>query len=295
MTDTPTGRVLSEDEIFERIEVQPPYYALRDVTELGPGWVQARVPADRTLDAEEAVIGAAQAGRHLAILGSIGAALANPAPGRHFYLAYDAEYRRARGRVAPTDEMLVGRARAQLLDPGTAVALTEVRTPTGEAIASTCVYFMVVKEDDFRGLFAAHERDDEDHSAKPDPFSNTKPMGDVSVWDTRLFTSLGEVTPYDCQGHFPRLPAMPVAFLMGNLLVRIEHLLRVVLKRDDAPRFAVREASVRAENLAFAGEEVDCHVEYQRFAGGTHWFHTAAIASGTKPVGKLHLKLRVRD
>ena len=290
------GRQLSDDEIFERIEVNPPYYALTDVTELGPGWVRASVPADRTTEFEEGCLSAAQAGRHLAILGSIGAALVNSDPGRHFYLAYDAEYRRARSAPRDAEGPLVGTARTQLLDPATAVALAEVRTPAGEPLASVCVYYLVVREADFRGLFAAYERPDESGAGQPDPYSLTKPMGETSVWDTRLFTSLGEITPYDCQGHFPGLPAMPVAYLLGNLTPRVEHLLRVVLDRGaETPRYAIREASIRAENLAFAGEQVDCHVEYQRFAGGTHWFHCAAIADGGKPVGKVHLKLRVRD
>lgn len=289
-------RTLGEDEIFERIEVNPPYYALSDVEELGEGWVRAGVPADRSTASEEGCLSAAQAGRHLAILGSIGASLVNPDPGRHFYLAYDAEYRRARRPPPDAEGPLVGTARAQLLDPGTAVALAEVRTPSGEPLASVCVYYLVVREADFRGLFDGHARPDEDHSARPDPYTLTKPMAETSVWDTRLFTTLGEITPYDCQGHFPGLPAMPVAYLLANLSPRVEHLLRVVLDRgDETPQYAIREASIRAENLAFAGEPVDCHVEYQRFASGTHWFHCAAIANGGKPVGKVHLKLRVRD
>ena len=60
-------------------------------------------------------------------------------------------------------------------------------------------------------------------------------------------------------------------------------------------RTSCAEGSIRAENLAFANEKVDVHVEYQRFASGTHWFHSAAIAGGTKPVGQAHMKLRVRD
>jgi hypothetical protein len=71
-------------------------------------------------------------------------------------------------------------------------------------------------------------------------------------------------------------------------------LLKHVLSRDEIS-YAIREASVRAENLAFTDERVDIHVEYQRFASGTHWLHCAAIAEGAKPVGQTHIKFRVRD
>ena len=119
-------------------------------------------------------------------------------------------------------------------------------------------------------------------------------LDDVSGWDTRLHGSLGRIDPYRCAGHFPGLPAMPVAFLMANIGSAAGRLLRHILDADDLT-YVIREASIRAENLAFAGERVDIHVEYQRFASGTHWFHCAAIAEGTKPVGQVHVKLRVRD
>jgi hypothetical protein len=87
---------------------------------------------------------------------------------------------------------------------------------------------------------------------------------------------------------------MPVAFLMSNIGAAVTRLLHHVLDREEV-RFVVREASLRAENLAFAGERVDVHVEYQRFASGTHWFHCAAIAEETKSVGQVHVKCRVRE
>jgi hypothetical protein len=295
MSGAVATRPLSADELFSRIEVCPPYFALEDVHRADDGTVVARVGSRQSLGQEVGPVSAAETGRHLAILGSISAAFANPSPGRHFYLAFDAELRRARTRVEPDYAgELIARGRAHFVDPSTAVAVTELQTEDGRTIYTVVVFYMVVAEKDFRGLFADRAQDDAVLDGRPDPFLDVIGLGDVSVWDTRLHTTLGRIDPYRCAGHFPGLPAMPVAFLMANVANAVTRLLGHVLDRRDV-RYVVREASIRAENLAFAGERVDIHVEYQRFASGTHWFHCAAIAEETKSVGQVHVKCRVRD
>jgi len=288
-------RAISDDELFDRIEVCPPYYALRDLRQGPDGTMFARVRPSQVGGSELGPVTAAETGRHLAILGSSGAAFANPNPGRHFYLAFDGEIRRSRARVEPdhSGDLLV-RARSHFVDPSTAVTLADIRTEDERTIYTVVVFFLVVAEADFRALFAEHAQEDAPLQGRPDPFEDTIGLNDVSVWDTRLHASLGEIDPYRCAGHFPGLPAMPIAFLMSNVADAAGRLLHHILGRETAS-YTVREGSVRAENLAFAGERVDVHVEYQRFASGTHWFHCAAIAEGIKPVGQAHMKLRVRD
>lgn len=289
------GTRVSDDELFSRIEVCPPYFALTDLRRTDDGEVTARVRICQSLGDELGPVSAAETGRHLAILGSCAAAFVNSDAGRHFYLAFDAELRRSRTRVeADYSEELVARARAHFVDPTTALAVADLRTQDDRTIYSLVVFFFVVPENDFRGLFAAHAHDDAPLDGRPDPYHDVIGVSDVSVWDTRLHGTLGRIDPYRCAGHFPGLPAMPVAFLMSNVGAAASLLLHHVLGREEV-RFVVREASLRAENLAFTGERVDIHVEYQRFASGTHWLHCAAIAEGTKSVGQVHIKLRVRD
>jgi hypothetical protein len=286
---------VSDDEIFERIEVRPPYFALTDLRRAVDGTVSARAAITQSLGDEAGPVTAAEAGRHLAILGSCASAFANPDANRHFYLAYDAEVRRPRSRI-PADYSgdLFAHARAHFIDPSTALAVTGLQTEDGLTVYSVVVFYLVMPEGDFRGFFAGHEQPDASLEPGDDPYHDVLDLQDVSVWDTRLHGTLGRIEPYRCLGHFPGLPAMPVAFLMSNIANASSRLLHHVLDREQV-RFVIREASVRAENLAFAGERVDVHVEYQRFAGGTHWLHCAAIADGTKSVGQVHLKCRVRD
>jgi hypothetical protein len=294
-TATERTTAISDDELFARIEVRPPYFSLTDLRRGDDNAMSARVQTRQSLGGEAGPVSAAETGRHLAILGSCSAAFANPAATRHFYLAYDAELRRSRTRIEPDySGELVAHGRAHFVDPSTAIAVADLRTDDGRTIYSIVVYYLVVPENDFRALFAAHEYPDTPIEGRPDPFEDVIGLDDVSVWDTRLHGSLGRIDPYRCAGHFPGLPAMPVAFLMSNVTAAAGRLLKHVLDRDELD-YTIREASVRAENLAFTGERVDIHVEYQRFASGTHWLHCAAIAEGTKSVGQTHIKFRVRD
>jgi hypothetical protein len=294
-TTTEPTTAISEDELFARIEVCPPYFALEDLRRGRDNSMSALVQPRQALGGEAGPIGAAETGRHLAILGSCSAAFANPAEGRHFYLAYDAELRRSRTRVEPDySEPLVAHGRGHFVDASTALAVNDIRTQDGRTIYTLVVFYLVVPEDDFRLLFAAHARPDAPLAGRPDPFEDVIGLDDVSIWDTRLHGTLGRIDPYRCAGHFPGLPAMPVAFLMSNVVSAAARLLAHVLERDELS-YTIREASVRAESLAFTDERVDIHVEYQRFASGTHWLHCAAIAEGTKAVGQTHVKFRVRD
>ncbi|MEL7208279.1 MAG: hypothetical protein AAGK32_08635 [Actinomycetota bacterium] len=75
------------DRALRRIAVQPPYFALTDLAEVGRGLVTARVPLQTPSRPERGVVEAAQVARHLAILGSCAAALARDDDQRHHYLA----------------------------------------------------------------------------------------------------------------------------------------------------------------------------------------------------------------
>ena len=66
--------LLSEAEIFERIDVLPPYFALTDIQLHPDASISAVAAIEQPLGAENGPVSAAEAGRHLAICGSIAAA-----------------------------------------------------------------------------------------------------------------------------------------------------------------------------------------------------------------------------
>ncbi|MEM7321807.1 MAG: hypothetical protein AAF531_01875 [Actinomycetota bacterium] len=285
------GQPVSTEEIFSRIDVTPPYYALRDVTRNDDGTVEASASRIQDLGQQVGPITAADAARHMAIMGSVGAGLDNPEPDRHMYLAYDAEFRRARERPPEDATEFRLSARHTWINAGTAQSTIVLRTDDGAPINSLSVYYMVLKRDDFFFFFGDNQRETDEST---DPYADAVGLSDVEIEGKILRATLGEITPELCPGHFKGLPAMPVAYLMSNVLDANATLLKSVLNADTLS-FAVREGSVRAEALAFVGERVDVEVEFQRFSGGTYWLHSKALVGNEKSVGALHTKLRVRE
>ena len=89
---------LAYAQIQQIIDVSRPYYNLRDEhlvysskTGVPAGFV-CQVKAEMPLGREAGEMASGEAGRHMAIAGSVAAALNNPKDGKHYYLALDVEF-----------------------------------------------------------------------------------------------------------------------------------------------------------------------------------------------------------
>ena len=281
------GRFLTDDEIFSRIDVLPPYYALHDVAIDERGDVTARAAIEQPLGAEVGPVSGAEAGRHLAIIGSLAAALQNSADGRHHYLATDAEVRRSR-KVPEDISELVLRAHGSILDKRTAHAMVTAESDTGKRVCSMSCYYAIVEYETMRFFFADHCQPTVD--THTDPFLELIEPDRVDIAGGHIEVDLGTVDAASCAGHFEGLPAMPVAYLMSNVVASAGRLLRKH-SGDDELRFAVAEASVRADGLAFAGENVCLQGEHQGSRYGNEWVYMEAFSTDDKRVGAVHLKI----
>ena len=279
---------LTRAQIFERIDVLPPYFALTDVQLHPDGSITAMAPIEQPLGAERGPISAAEAGRHLAICGSIAAAWANPKAARFHYLATDAELRRAKGKMPDTATSLALHATATMIDKRTAHSMVVARTESGAAVCSLSCYYSVVGYAMMRKMFAGNliETPGTDHN----PYVGLLEPASIDIAGGHIEIGLGVVSADDCVGHFDGLPAMPVAYLMSNVLSAAARLLRRNAG-DESLQFVVSEGSVRADGLAFAGEDVVLRGEHQGTRYGMEWVYLEAFASGDKRVGAVHLKL----
>ena len=280
-------RALSVDEIFSRIDVLPPYYALRDVAVDELGDVTATVRIEQPLGAEIGPVSGAEAGRHLAIIGSLAAAAEHPADGRHHYLATDAEIRRAK-KVPEDASELVLRAHGSILDKRTAHAMVTAETENGKRVCTLSCYYAIVEYDTMRFFFADHVQ--ETPPSTVNPFVELIEPAQVDIAGGHIEVDLGAVDAASCAGHFDGLPAMPVAYLMSNVAAAAGRLLRKRSSDDDL-RFSIAEASVRADGLAFAGEQVRLTGEHQGTRYGNEWVYMEAFSTDDKRVGAVHLKL----
>ena len=103
----------------------------------------------------------------MAIAGSVGAGLDNPEPGPHMYLAYDAEFRRARERPPESADEFRVSARHTWINPGTVQSTIVLRTDQGQPVNTLSVYYMVLKREDFQFFSADHQMETPTPSTSP--------------------------------------------------------------------------------------------------------------------------------
>jgi 3-hydroxymyristoyl/3-hydroxydecanoyl-(acyl carrier protein) dehydratase len=279
-------------DIYQRISVRAPYFALRDLDVADPdGEVTARIPVQLEPNPEATPISVAEAGRHLAILGSCAGALAVPATGQHYYLA-----NAARGRWLPDDPTgrhdgyLLGRARTEFTGRRTATAHTLLSTAAGVPLFALDVDYTVLSVQTFARLFAdAHRYGVPAGSSDGNPYRTPPPLVDIHREGDRLVASAA-VGPELCPGHFAGYPMLPVAVaasamtrLAGHLLARLE----------DVPglRWIALRARLRAHSLAYAGDTVTFSARRDAATGSEHVLHCDARV-GERLVASIDLTAR---
>jgi 3-hydroxymyristoyl/3-hydroxydecanoyl-(acyl carrier protein) dehydratase len=284
--------LLSPADIYQRICVQAPYFALQDLEIADPdGEVTAKIPVQLEPEPEATPIGVAEAGRHLAILGSCAGALAVPATGQHYYLASAARGRWLQdGAAGRHDGFLLGRARTKFTRRRTATAHTLLSTAAGVPLFMLDVDYTVLSAHTFARLFAdARRYGVPGDSAGEDPYRTPPPLSDIHRAGDRLVASVA-VRPELCRGHFAEYPMLPVAVatsgmtrLAGQLLAQLE----------DVPdlRWMALRARLRANSLAYAGQTVTFSARRASTLGTEHVFHCDARV-GDRLVASIDLTAR---
>lgn len=279
------------EDIFDLTEVRPPYFALENLILNEDNSLSARVPIQQPLDMEIGLISAAEAGRHLAILGACSVALLNPKKEKHFYLVDNAQLFN-NFKFSDNSEVINyvhAIAQGYLINKRTARAKSSLVNRGGETIISLNIIYHVILEKSFERIYKDFKK-----STKLDegvnPYSNTLPFKVVYVSDKRLSATLGIISPSSCSGHFPEYPCVPVAIISNCLIRAAGYLLKHILKQDEV-KYIVRESIVNADHLAFAGEVVNLEVEYLNLKDNKYIFRCQAIANSTKEIGTLLIHL----
>jgi len=301
-----------DDEILPRICVRPPYFALEDLrASSAPGSeVTARVRVEQPLGRELGPISAAEVGRHMAILGSCAAALAQPSPGRHYYLANVATLRNVMTGPETTTAArpLRGYARAQLVDKRRAEAQTRIVTAEGAPLYQLDVGYHVIAEKLFTRLHAPARRElrtgerggeipSEDQlavlrRARANPYSSIV-LPELAALSADAISSVPRaVRAEECNGHFAMYPALPVAVVMYALIHQAGRLL-AHRSGDDALAFTVKHARAEAVTLAWAGDMITFAAQHVGAQASTHRFTGQALVDGHRSVGTIELELAV--
>ena len=304
LPETRPPQELTRAELFERICVRDPFFALREVKVLGLGSVMAQVPVEQEPTGEAAPINLAEAGRHLSILGSCAAALMSKG-GQHYYLARRAGLERLYdGPLARSPGPLRGTARAELRERRNACANMVLSSAEGQPLYSMNVDYNVLPASAFQHLFQG-ARQDMRREPRPErapwaepagvelrrqnPYRLLPPLSGLERDGECLRARLGPVGVELCKGHFVLHPVLPMATVMSGLASLAGTLLRQLVGNALA-RYLVSRCEVRAESLAYPGETLLFDAHRQVVRGRDHYFDCWASVGG-RVVGMMELTL----
>jgi 3-hydroxymyristoyl/3-hydroxydecanoyl-(acyl carrier protein) dehydratase len=284
---------LAARELYPLICVRDPYFAFQTF-EVQSQTVLTTVAPEHPLGDEIGPIAAAEAGRHLAILGSCAAALENPTRARHYYLAREAYIERTAAAVPATLAVLGCSAKASFSDKRNASAqcvLLAQDTP----LFSLDVSYSVLSESLFQRFYGQHEvaPDTVTPLVKANPYRSSTPLHVLQADDRRLLASMGVITKDMCAGHFQRFPCMPVAALM-HCLSRAAGAL-FAHRAGAALAYSVEIAEVSARELAFAGASLQLEATHIGGHARGDKFSARAVSDAGKVIGELMVVLKPQD
>ena len=263
------------NNLLERICVRPPYFALRDLHFDG-ATLCAKAKPELPVGAELLPMSAAEIGRHAAIAGLSCAALHQKDDERRYYLAQEAEYTGYALEAAGEPSF---RATLTGLDKRAARAGVEVDVG-GVRVAHVEVRYTVLTDAAFTRLFKTQEG----RTVTTPGYVGTV-EGRLVAEPDALSLRLSEVPLEICAGHFERHPAVPVAVLMSQL----SHLAGSFL--GGAPYHVVK-ASIKADNLCWAGADLSFEVKRGERAHTLHAFDCRAVSGGAVKA-RMDLALKV--
>ncbi|SEJ74360.1 hypothetical protein SAMN05216327_11810 [Dyadobacter sp. SG02] len=283
----PIGQLtsLSRDEIFELIDVLPPYYALKDVAVSPGNFAVARIRTEQPLGHEVFPISTSEASRHMAILGSVCCAVANPVKQKHYYLANTGTFTRGTEDTFWIGNELIVMAECLSFGKRGACVRACLLNHQHQLICGIDVSYHVIHHSLFERIYTCGNAGTPSGDfGRDNPYTTKNPLADVSISDTGASAWLREITSKNCQGHFPKFPTLPVAILVASvfdlIIMYIHH-----LTGDRALKVLVRESTLLAENLAFSGETVELHARLQESSGNRFKVQCVAQTTDGKNIG----------
>ena len=272
------------EEIIKNIEVSKPYFALNHLS-FSDGKIHASVPKEQPMGNELGCMAAAEAGRHLAILGSCSLAHTNPKKEKHYYIAHKAKLT-ALSQASDCYESLHAVSRTESFNSRLGIAHATLFNRSGP-IFGLEVQYHVIREKVFHKLYKSRAVEQIDSNINP--YENSFDINNIEVSGNTLKADLGPLSPEHCIGHFDVIPCLPVAVLMHALSRSAGILLSSICQSEISYR--VLDASINAENFAFAGEMVNITVEKLSHEDSDYSFRCVASGESGITFGDMHLIL----
>lgn len=275
--------------LFHRQAVQPPYFAFDRIWRTEKG-VSGTFSPEHPMEHEGGLIAAAEAGRHLAILGACAAAATAPDNARRYYLAGSASLTRC--PFWPGDSAKI-EATSEVTD-ATNHGLTTFGTICGpQPIYTLRCSYHVLPERLFTRLFKTYY-DASLPAHGQSPYRHGISLRDVTHSDNGLSAVAGPLSVEDCAGHFPCYPAWPVAVVMHTLTRVAGRALQHIVNREC--RHSVVQAEVFADHLVPAASALSFRVTRQESNHAPPLYQFDCIATNdTHTIGSMQLTLELLE
>jgi 3-hydroxymyristoyl/3-hydroxydecanoyl-(acyl carrier protein) dehydratase len=281
---------ISTEEIFKLIDVQKPYYALKNLKNQDDGALTAIIPIEQQLGFEPIPITSSEGGRHLAILGSCVCALSNPDKTRHYYLTSSANATRIDlDFTLKVPEFFIGWAKCLKVDGKSAQAKTQLLYPDGKIYSEVIIDYHVLNHRIFERIYQSKVITPV--QSEINPYIEDPELKYTILSDTQLKAVIDDIKPTDCAGHFPEVPAVPISILF-RALVKLSIILMQIRKNDMNSVFCVKECTTEAKNLAFPGEKIDIEANFiHSDENNYHYIRTSAYTKCNCCVGVIDIIL----
>lgn len=282
--------IINKDDLFNLIDIRAPYFALKDIFVDDKSFTTAHVPIEQPLGSEIMPISTGEATRHMAVLGMISCAYANPIKKKHYYLPHAISFKRVSGEYSVNkSNYLLGNSICTSFEKRKAVAVTQLLDNRNHVICEAEIFYHVMPQTVFDKLFIPHHANSPDYSIE-NPYKIKNELFDIKLSTTNLTASLGKIPQNYCSGHFPNYPAMPMAILTYNL-IDLAGLFIYHSTRDYRLRFMLKEFTLSADGLAFAGEKVDLEIKHMRSFDNLFVLSCKATSNGSKNVADLEITI----
>lgn len=236
------------------IAVHPPYFAFRSLYTKADEWdIYGEFTPEQPRGNELGPLATAEAGRHLAILGSCAAARTQAEGTRVYYLASQAQWdlRYHPIGLGQTPSMT---ARAKIVEQSrkTVAAKTQLLVG-GQLFAELSVSYHVLAEKTFEKLYAS-QRTPALLPSGQSPYAEAFPLSVLELSDQEITACSVKFCAARCEGYFPEYAMWPVAVVMNGMNQALSRLLNHKMGR--AVSYRLSRATLDAAELVPAARQL---------------------------------------
>ncbi|QRR07561.1 hypothetical protein FPJ27_14775 [Burkholderia sp. MS455] len=249
-------KALDIEEICRRIGVQRPYFAFRELHDQGNSTVLGVFASEQSTGFERGSVASAEIGRHLAILGSCAAALAQ-SDQKIYYLATKARLTHLRDTpTRPQGEPFQAIAEVTRCDSRTMSAHAIVTD--GKPFAHLHCEYQILPAPLFGRLFKRY-RILSEATTDESPYKNPIPLEFGRVEGLLLKAYSPPLPQHQFAGHFQDYPTWPVAILADTVAQVRSRLLHHML--GEQRKYTIIRVDLEALQLVSALESLTFEVE----------------------------------